>query len=606
MRKHRSWTAAVVALLVLFAVLATLTSPAPAAQNLIRADPSDWGIIAVAPAGWSTFAGESVTVPETITAPSFYTSNDTVEAHFRFDGNRMKLVFGAATGQTMTTGRWERVTEDAFLVRPSLSVVNLTTGGSCPGSSDVDIETVEFADDRITAFRASVVYRCAATSPPATLFIEYSAGPRLSNETWVGPRVLDLGEYLSWPRGASLLVVNRSSSAADVAADTGLLSGFATTDSSCQDQLLALQSCVIRLELKPYDEPAVLDEQISVTTASGTQSTSIRAVAATATLGFTGRGDGKGSTLFDHTDGNFAVEEALNGEVRINAGLYAMQIRPPRYERLQVGTYTVDTSVEAAFGDGPRLSVARLGMSCDVDRAEFTVHEVGRDENQQLTRLRVSTRTGCGSRSHVSLLAYNTAFASPLLSVDRSSEGFGSSGGPGSVEVIAVTNIGDRPAEVGATLTGNERRDYWLADTGCIGVTLQPNETCDQAVGYQPFGRGFERTRGELVLSTGGEFDTTSVRLFGNAPRSWEPGPASPRALESGYWVLQTDGNITPLGDARHMGDSTGSVTPMIEIRATPTGRGYWLLDIDGNVFPHGDARDLGRLTDAAMPTGPP
>lgn len=76
-----------------------------------------------------------------------------------------------------------------------------------------------------------------------------------------------------------------------------------------------------------------------------------------------------------------------------------------------------------------------------------------------------------------------------------------------------------------------------------------------------------------------------------NPPRS--PGSA----VGAGYWVIDTSGVVSALGDAGWYGDlrSTG-VTP-VAIAGLPGGGGYWIVDGRGVVYAFGAAPHLGDLS---------
>ena len=60
-----------------------------------------------------------------------------------------------------------------------------------------------------------------------------------------------------------------------------------------------------------------------------------------------------------------------------------------------------------------------------------------------------------------------------------------------------------------------------------------------------------------------------------------------------GYWLAQTNGAVTPFGDAQDFGDlsSMSLNKPIVDMAATPSGNGYWLVASDGGIFSFGDAQ---------------
>jgi len=88
--------------------------------------------------------------------------------------------------------------------------------------------------------------------------------------------------------------------------------------------------------------------------------------------------------------------------------------------------------------------------------------------------------------------------------------------------------------------------------------------------------------------------------------QSWEPWPdhfihflpykttvgVVPTPDDGGYWVAETDGEVSHYGDAGAYGDA-GNLrlkAPISGIAAAPDGGGYWLVGSDGGIFSFGDA----------------
>jgi parallel beta-helix repeat protein len=63
-----------------------------------------------------------------------------------------------------------------------------------------------------------------------------------------------------------------------------------------------------------------------------------------------------------------------------------------------------------------------------------------------------------------------------------------------------------------------------------------------------------------------------------------------------GYWVADSNGAVSPFGDAGYFGsvDGVGLTQPIVGIASTPTGLGYWLVAADGGIFSFGDAQFFG------------
>jgi hypothetical protein len=99
------------------------------------------------------------------------------------------------------------------------------------------------------------------------------------------------------------------------------------------------------------------------------------------------------------------------------------------------------------------------------------------------------------------------------------------------------------------------------------------------------------------------------VHPFGEAPTpasAAAPAPAvslAPTASGQGYWVLSGDGTVVPFGDARSFGSTADMAlnTPVVRLEPTPSGLGYWIVAADGGVFTFGDARFFGSLADRRL-----
>ena len=65
---------------------------------------------------------------------------------------------------------------------------------------------------------------------------------------------------------------------------------------------------------------------------------------------------------------------------------------------------------------------------------------------------------------------------------------------------------------------------------------------------------------------------------------------------DGGYWLVASDGGIFSFGDAQFYG-STGAIRlnkPIVGMASTPDGNGYWLVASDGGIFSFGDAQFYG------------
>ena len=98
-----------------------------------------------------------------------------------------------------------------------------------------------------------------------------------------------------------------------------------------------------------------------------------------------------------------------------------------------------------------------------------------------------------------------------------------------------------------------------------------------------------------------------TIPPVGTPPAVTTPTPAPTSALAGGdrlaatpdgqgYWVVGTNGSVTPYGVATNYGSMAGHVLnqPIVGVAATPDGKGYWLVATDGGIFSFGDAQFYG------------
>jgi hypothetical protein len=107
-------------------------------------------------------------------------------------------------------------------------------------------------------------------------------------------------------------------------------------------------------------------------------------------------------------------------------------------------------------------------------------------------------------------------------------------------------------------------------------------------------GPGASDQRGEprISLCTIGAVEVSSPSLSGGARFAVMPSG-------SGYWIVHSDGEVSPYGAARFLGSLPGlgiHLSNIVGIAATPDGDGYWLVGSDGGVFAFGDAAYAGSM----------
>jgi sugar lactone lactonase YvrE len=141
-----------------------------------------------------------------------------------------------------------------------------------------------------------------------------------------------------------------------------------------------------------------------------------------------------------------------------------------------------------------------------------------------------------------------------------------------------------------------------------------PPPTFAVTSGSPPAGLTLDPTTGVLAgTPTGpGTFAVTATNTAGSAVAgpfslgaTTAPGGAGVAATPdgSGYWVVGSDGAITPHGSAVSFGSLAGTrlAAPVVGIAATADGAGYWLVAADGGVFTFGDARFYGSEAGRAL-----
>ncbi len=79
-------------------------------------------------------------------------------------------------------------------------------------------------------------------------------------------------------------------------------------------------------------------------------------------------------------------------------------------------------------------------------------------------------------------------------------------------------------------------------------------------------------------------FNVLTSRTAGEAVASTPDG--------TGYWVLDSNGDVTPYGSATAYGSLLGQGlnAPPVGIASSPDGKGYWIVASDGGIFAYGDA----------------
>lgn len=80
------------------------------------------------------------------------------------------------------------------------------------------------------------------------------------------------------------------------------------------------------------------------------------------------------------------------------------------------------------------------------------------------------------------------------------------------------------------------------------------------------------------------------------------------RGVERGYFLLSSNGAVTPEGGAQSFGDLTTLASPpsspAVQLIPTKDGQGYWILTQNGSIYPFGDATSLGSAPSGVTAVG--
>jgi SpoIID/LytB domain protein len=143
------------------------------------------------------------------------------------------------------------------------------------------------------------------------------------------------------------------------------------------------------------------------------------------------------------------------------------------------------------------------------------------------------------------------------------------------------------------------------------GTTSSPATTA-------PPGAGVELSPDDGYWVANSEGDVTAygaAAFYGTAAGTTIEGKVTAMAATpdyKGYWLLGGNGGVLAFGDAHWYGSASHLhiAHRMVGMASTPDGRGYWLVSRDGGVFAYGDARFYGsaggsRLDEAIVGIAP-
>jgi hypothetical protein len=195
-------------------------------------------------------------------------------------------------------------------------------------------------------------------------------------------------------------------------------------------------------------------------------------------------------------------------------------------------------------------------------------------------------------------------------------------GAIGHAPVFPIAQISSTPDGKGYWLAGDDGGVYAFGDAqfyGSVpGALGHDPETGVVDFAPTPDGKGYW-----MVDNIGGIYAFGDAQFYGSLPGSDQATGTlftpcttdhsyclntsgvigfSPTPDGHGYWILDSDGDVFPYGDAPYFGSVPqalgGTVPPtgVLSITPTPDGNGYWILGGDGGVYSFGSANFYGSL----------
>jgi hypothetical protein len=161
----------------------------------------------------------------------------------------------------------------------------------------------------------------------------------------------------------------------------------------------------------------------------------------------------------------------------------------------------------------------------------------------------------------------------------------------------APTGVSASPGDGSVTVT-------WLAPAGQGGSALISFTVTTSGPGVVPSvtvaAPASTATVGGLTNGVAYTFKVKATNSAGSGPASASVGPVIPAAdvpvttasIRSGYWMVGSDGQVYPFGDAAFLGDpkSVLGTAQAVDLEPTPSGNGYRVVDNLGRVYAYGDA----------------
>ena len=159
-------------------------------------------------------------------------------------------------------------------------------------------------------------------------------------------------------------------------------------------------------------------------------------------------------------------------------------------------------------------------------------------------------------------------------------------------------SIADAPTEPtirsgdGLYLADPDGQVYDLGDTRFWGSAYGARDDASvSGIAMTPHAKGYW-----LFFSDGAVVPFGNAETFGPAPTGTVAVAAQPRGL--GYRTVNRDGVVAAFGNAEPLANvRSASLTRVVDIAVTRSGKGYWLVDSLGHVSAAGDAISFGDAT---------
>ncbi|MCB0990726.1 MAG: hypothetical protein KDB16_07095 [Acidimicrobiales bacterium] len=519
-------------------------------------------------------------------------SADASNTRLSIESETTNLVVETPAGEVFTAGaQWSGLSSTGGDIAGAV-----LTPGCWSSVADVTVEQAEYAaDGSVDTLTIVGLARCVDSQQVAIHFVAHVSSTETAGPI-VGPGSLELGRVLEGDRSASVFVYNSSALQVAVDVDAPPVAG-AVVAPGCPDTLAPGSGCMVNVLAERGASVGDLQGEI-ILDAAGTR-TSIPYTAVHETAAYLRYAPFGFATILDvydettpgrrmvvsptETGISFASHEGDStwdvGVININGAEFPA-----------AGTYEL-----VDFDPEPGQLAVSGNIVCFDRGGAVVVHESGISDGQ-IDRFSASLTVTCGNdpaQTQYFSFRYNVPLAEPWLGIStRSLQLDRVDRYEPSIYSVEVTNRGRGPGRVEGAVAGSP---FVTLGQGCVGTVLDPGESCDQEIVVST----------DLPLRTGHDvaviFDIENNAL-GPVSATGSVFFDTPDLTQTGYWVLQQDGTVTPFGDAPILRPGDLSARTYIHIEPTWDGRGYWLLDSNGIVITQGNATSYGHVTTPLEP----